>query len=269
MSGIALNLPWDSQPQEVGELSHEVGDGYVVIPSLGPVELVNRATLTATGTAPANIAEALGRGWYMPQSASENGYRFGVSPTEVGTGIYVLRADAAPSASTFGGLGAEYLQISWDHTNAAFRGVVARREPSGGTWATASLGTLVAGGMYVVAVLYDGADLYAIKDGVVVSQVAATGTLTTSTARWGSNQVAGQGYTPGITVFGAYTSNKAKQLAWVLEATMSPAAFWNAVFAPRQIWIPASAASALPTLSFPTAINITASSFQPRVSYAF
>ena len=41
------------------------------------------------------------------------------------------------------------------------------------------------------------------------------------------------------------------------------------LFAPRQIWIPASAASALPTLSNPTAINITASSFQPRVSYAF
>jgi hypothetical protein len=42
------------------------------------------------------------------------------------------------------------------------------------------------------------------------------------------------------------------------------------LFAPRQIWIPASGSIfPVPTLSNPTAINITASSFQPRVSYAF
>lgn len=42
------------------------------------------------------------------------------------------------------------------------------------------------------------------------------------------------------------------------------------LFAPRQIWVPLSGSiSPVPTLSNPTAINITASSFQPRVSYAF
>jgi hypothetical protein len=40
------------------------------------------------------------------------------------------------------------------------------------------------------------------------------------------------------------------------------------LFAPRQIWIPSSAASALPTLSFPTYVpgSLTSSAFRPRVT---
>jgi hypothetical protein len=69
---------------------------------------------------------------------------------------------------------------------------------------------------------------------------------------------------PGFMV-GAALFDTTPPLGLLQEIGANP---WQ-LFVPRQIWIPASAASALPTLSNPTAINITASSFQPRVSYAF
>jgi hypothetical protein len=267
---LILRRPWTEQPQDAVEVnsSNVSVNDFLILPSLGPVELVKNTRLLATGSAPSAIAGPPGRGWYNPAAASENGYRFGTSPSAAGTGIYVFRADAVPSAVVNNGLGAEYLHISWDHTNASFRGVVARRNNLP-TWVTASLGTLVGGVTYCIAVLWDGVNLYAIKDGQVITTVAAGGTLTASVAGWGSNQVAAQGNTPGMNVFGAFTSNQALPLAWVLEATKSPAAFWNAMFAPRQIWIPATAAASFnPTLSLPTYVpgSLTSSAFRPRVT---
>lgn len=52
---------------------------------------------------------------------------------------------------------------------------------------------------------------------------------------------------------------------WHAELARDP---WQMV-APQQIYIPTAAALSLPTLSLPTAVNITATSFQPRVTYAY
>lgn len=38
---------------------------------------------------------------------------------------------------------------------------------------------------------------------------------------------------------------------------------------PQQIWLGVAAAPTLPTLSLPTAIDITATSLKPRVTYAY
>ena len=61
-------------------------------------------------------------------------------------------------------------------------------------------------------------------------------------------------------VFDALLSEEEKQ------ELNNPGALWSA----RRIYIPtAAAATALPTLSLPTAVDITATSFRPRVTYAY
>ena len=56
----------------------------------------------------------------------------------------------------------------------------------------------------------------------------------------------------------------------LIQSFTSPDKVWAWAFEPRRISVPLSGSiSPVPTLSNPTAANITASSFQPRVSYAF
>ena len=59
--------------------------------------------------------------------------------------------------------------------------------------------------------------------------------------------------------------------AWCVDATRSPTAAFNAIFAPQQIIIPTAAAAGYthPTLSAAIALEIGATSFKPSVTYTF
>lgn len=123
--------------------------------------------------------------------------------------------------------------------------------------------------------VFDGADHYVVHtyDGTTLS-LYIDGRLDSTDTTWVGKTITVDRFSAGAleraggaafwagTVFLAGACNRCWTAA---EAALDP---WQ-LFQPRQIWIPSSAASALPTLSNPTAINITASSFQPRVSYAF
>lgn len=268
----AIELPWTQQPQGAVPLSAWVRGhgGYLVVPSLGARELLSGAELSLVGTKPDLTPGDAGLGLHGASAASENGYRFGSTPEGgvAATAIYVVRGDAAPSTGgAFGGLGSDRIGITWDHTSVSFVGGVQVR--IGGIWYQSTLGAMVGGRTYCLALRYDGAAIYAIRDGLVVSQAAAAGAIEVSDLRaWGVNTIAGQGHTAGLTIFGAYALNRALPLTEVLAATRSPAAFWTHVFAPieRRIWVPSAAASAVPNITAVSAENITGTSADYRVT---
>ena len=80
-----------------------------------------------------------------------------------------VRSPAAPSAVAASGPvhREKNLQITWDHPNPTFRGVAGLR--AGGAWYAASFGILEANTWYHLAATYDGENLKAYKDGVLIT----------------------------------------------------------------------------------------------------
>lgn len=56
---------------------------------------------------------------------------------------------------------------------------------------------------------------------------------------------------------------------WCAKASQSPAHAFNAIFQPRRIVVPQTAASGLPTLSAATLVNAGGNDYQPRVTYTY
>jgi hypothetical protein len=118
-----------------------------------------------------------------------------------------------------------------------------------------------------LAMTYNGASLRCYVDGVDVGGSSVTGAISQDSPVNGVTlfDYLYQNTSIGI-LYLAGVCSKDFSASEVAQLSANP---WQ-LFAPRQIWIPASGSiSPVPTLSNPTAINITASSFQPRVSYAF
>jgi hypothetical protein len=118
-----------------------------------------------------------------------------------------------------------------------------------------------------LAMTYNGSSLRCYVDGVDVGGGSGYGLIDYSRTDEGLQVFDGGVYQSSIGVLLlAGICSKDFSAHEIAQLSANP---WQ-LFAPRQIWIPASGSiSPVPTLSFPTAFNITASSFQPRVSYAF
>jgi hypothetical protein len=118
-----------------------------------------------------------------------------------------------------------------------------------------------------LAMTYNGSSLRCYVDGVDVGGGSGYGLIDYSRTDEGLLLFDGGVFGSSIGIlYLAGVCSKAFSAQEIAQLSANP---WQ-LFAPRQIWIPASGSiSPVPTLSFPTAINITASSFQPRVSYAF
>jgi hypothetical protein len=118
-----------------------------------------------------------------------------------------------------------------------------------------------------LAMTYNGTSLRCYVDGVDVGGSSGHGAISQASSIYGVTLFdASWHYTSIGILYLAGVCSKAFSAQEIAQLSANP---WQ-LFAPRQIWIPASGSiSPVPTLSLPTAINITASSFQPRVSYAF
>ena len=119
----------------------------------------------------------------------------------------------------------------------------------------------------LLAMTYDGTSLRCYADGVDVGGGSGYGLIDYSRTDDGLLIFDGAVFGSPIGILSlAGICSKVFSAQEIARLSANP---WQ-LFAPHQIWIPASGSiSPVPTLSNPTAINITASSFQPRVSYAF
>lgn len=289
---LILERPWTRQPQgavrastilqQISFSNAADATGYdlaLVIPSLGPVDLISGKVCTVVGTPPTVGGDYHGQAFKSTYAAANNTYRLPLAApgTNRGTVIAIIKADESPRSDRYSGVGAERLHISWDHANASFRGAVARHSTA---WVSTSLGTLVGGQTYCLAAHYDGTTtglsgasaktLYAIKDGVVVNSATAEFVITASTYGWSTNQISNQGFTFGGNVIALLACNNVMPFELVLRMTRSPRDFFSIALAPRRIYIPtaAAAASGLPTLSASTYVpgSITATGARGRVT---
>jgi len=142
-------------------------------------------TITEAPPAPANIG-----GWAL-QFDGINDYvntNYTTNLTRFTIECWV-KGDAAPtSKANSNGLvhrGSNY-EINWDHGDANFRGAAAMNTSGG--WKAASFGTLEANVWYHLAATYDGTNLRAYKNGVLISTTAATNPLSaTQTLKIGAH----------------------------------------------------------------------------------
>ena len=260
-------IPWDSQPQEAAELSSLAAGilGAMLLPPVGPISLIGSWPVTL-GTGVERLASEDGIGYYSPQAAASAGHRLLVGEA-ASTLVYVVRFDAAPAADAARGLGGDTINLSWDHANAAFRCSAAAKV--GGSWYSASLGSLTGGRTYCIAIQHSSSTLTAVVDGRVVSQVAAAGSVTASYAGYGANAVPSHSRSPGCRTYLAIASTPPIALNDLIQITADP---WGVVFAPREtrIWVPSAGGGYThPTLSNARMGSLTSTGGVPMVDYAF
>ena len=266
MSGIALNLPWDSQPQEVVgvDWSNPLARGLtaLLVPTVSGQQLYNvvhGGQISATGTI-TRVAgpSGLGQRYGDASGTAYQTYTFPAGYVETAGSVFWKGQRNASGAAIF-------------RDNQLITSNTLVWENGAGAWNARVNGTTLSGvGSFPIDTDTDflltgdtaGSDFYVT--GSSLGAVGAAWNWNTSTfINWHQNTNNASGMLATDYLIALYNRRLSAQEARELSANP-----WQ-LFAPRQIWIPASAASALPTLSNPTAINITASSFQPRVSYAF
>ena len=265
MSGIALNLPWDSQPQEAVEVDdywRARGLAFAVIP--GQAEVLSKSLPVLSGSSSFKVNLA-GRAFASPDTQIPGAFTYAVNiPSSFdNTVIVVVRSTVGQGVT---------VAVPTLHFNSA-ESVLFSTSGSQTVYSTTGNGsttitTLTVGETYALAGVKRVNSQEQWVNGVksttnVTGNRAIVEITSVSVGRpSGGNNLEKVEYA-GIFYFTWALSERE-----IAHLTSSFSSVWQ-LFAPRQIWIPASAASALPTLSNPTAINITASSFQPRVSYAF
>ena len=275
MALVHLNLPWDSQPQEKAELAADIPAPSLLFLGNAPsVPIADRSpVLSAVSIAAGKVGlgTRLGSGGYVSITTNADKYL----STDGGSALVVMSrrgAAVASNAFAFGTYNTAVYRFSahlpWSDGNIYW--------DFGGDSGVNRLSTAVSfvDDQVSVFVLTAGAAGMRIwRDGVLLATSSSPATRGNPTGCFFGLGISSA--TTGTVVDSTDTgatyymqSFWANQLpdAVAQRLSIDP---WQ-LFAPRQIWIPASGSiSVVPTLSLPTAINITASSFQPRVSYAF
>ncbi len=270
MSGIALNLPWDSQPQEAVEANSSAPAGLVSL-FLAQAErgrdLVRNIANPATAPASAFVLEPTNLGL---------GFRFD-DKTQDGTGFRTDNfASAGNKLLTIVVIGRQTVGVFADYR--VFRSADYEVIPDSAT----SFQIYVSGshrftaswtGLQQQQSIILSHDLSSSANDPVVFVDGVPATITrhstpatpdiTGTVHIGGHDSAPRPF-PGFMV-GAALFNATPPLGLLQEIGMNP---WQ-LFAPRQIWIPTTAAASFnPTLSLPTHVpgSLTSSAFRPRVT---
>lgn len=250
--------PWTQQPQQAVPIADGCADGLELLVNYGvsDMDLLRGRGMTVTGS-PALGASPLGRSLVVPSGGySSGGYavgpRGGALPLSLLLVSYISAQGALCSVADTYYSGDPFLLLSSDASDL--------RLFAGGAWRT--LGPS-ATGLQCIGLRYDGAAIEAWRNGAMVWSMAL--------ASLGSNNSA------NLYVGGGYGSAAA--------AAYAMAAYWHrdvgaaamgaltsdpwSLFAPRRLWLPASAAGgSLPTLSAATYMpgSLTSVGFRPRVT---
>ena len=268
MSGIALNLPWDSQPQEaVGPSTlFNRGSSLWNLNAINTRDLVTGVATTAQGSTHKLEPSRDGLGVYCTSQSTSNYFDTNlasVSGNEPRSLIVVFQHGESSGYVTLiqtGVQGTEDFSIYGQHIGIP---VDLRFGVWGLTSIDVAINTFPVGSTLCAIFTHDGATRKAYVNGRSFGSESSVLNTTAGNVRLAGGNVLNGPLAPVIA---------AAQLPYCLsdaQANQVSADPWQ-LFAPRQIWIPASGSiSPVPTLSLPTAINITASSLQPRVSYAF
>jgi hypothetical protein len=290
MGARLIELPWDSQPQEaVGGLGYGAiaavlpkGASVLNIAPGGHAEPLAERTGVGVGVA----IGRLGHGAGAP-SPTTNVYRLHSVANELGTVwerpvnqvtalVYLIRtgnADGNAPIFSNGSPGTSPF-AAWGLIDADGTGTARFECSAGNTYrsVTSSIG-MTNNTPTVLVGRYNGEVAEIFQDGTQRGSVACSGALTYP------NNGGDRG--PALSNFWNFTVSRRAFVGRVFVAALWDRALSNVeiaelsanpwqLFAPQQIYIPRSVvAPALPTLSAPTAIDITASSFRPRVTYAY
>ena len=272
MSGIALNLPWDSQPQEaVGvDWSDPLNAGlqaFWLPQQVGYFDVTLRAGNANTRTGAPTLVGSnrqisgykFASGQYFAGSSAlavpsaELSIAFWLNmPASSGAYEMILTRDVGGGTNAweiardlFGGSALRVYISSGGGVNHSMSGLVSANE-----WHLFHYSRGATDGIWYVNGVFDNT--------TTAINISATGAI-------GINNRAGS-FTGTHAIGPVRIWNRETSAEEAIRLYLEPLVG----IAPRQIWIPASGSiSPVPTLSLPTAINITASSFQPRVSYAF
>jgi hypothetical protein len=268
---LILRRPWTEQPQDAAEvdLSDTRTRGLLALTTGDAVvSLAPRVTLSATRGAPVPDASRSGRGvktngstdsryWSIPSVALTQWTLFGILKSN-GSALdtRAITLGSSSSNTPILAIGVHTASSSkfrfWPRDDADF--------PASGD---ASAGDVFDGTDHYVVHTYDGQTLSLYIDGRLDStDTTWVGkTITVDRFSAGALERAGAAAFWAGTVFLAGACNRCWTAA---EAALDP---WQ-LFAPRQIWIPATAAGTNPTLSLPTYVpgSLTSSAFRPRVT---
>jgi hypothetical protein len=261
---VRFDTPWDSQPQEAVEVDwgNPISSGLVAASIEGgnprdPTVYTNANGFTPGVSLPGRVANIL--------AASTQNFEYS-GPNRIVDAPFTIVTLASHSLNG-GALFTAFESVALYHELyiTGPGAIILLSDGGANAAASSSAGAAIANEWAVYGGRVDSASSRSVwKNGrLLASNTTTTGAISAASNRWGT----WNGTTERMT--GAF----ALRLAWkraLSDAEMSDISSkpWQ-LFAPRQIWIPATAAASFnPTLSLPTYVpgSLTSSAFRPRVT---
>ena len=267
MSGIALNLPWDSQPQDAVELDWgnplAVGVRAADIPAIGPYLRIGAPTLNPTSKGIAFKGDGSSQAFYRDIPGS-------VAASDGQTVMALVMGAQSTDRRCYGLADASsYIFFIGSSASTATKMRLWYRAPNTDIVGSDTSATVFEDGVPHLAVMrFQNGVLDSFVDGIPDSSVSGSPAGTSAALQVGISGLvrasSGAAYAATNVVLGVFWG-RALTDAEIRQVSADP---WQ-LFAPRQIWIPTTAAASFnPTLSLPTYVpgSLTSSAFRPRVT---